>query len=671
MVTVPLAAAGQAAAVIPALARAVGVPAGDGPAAMTALVDHLRPLRVLVVLDNLEHLLAAGPDLSALVAEVPGLTMLVSSRAPLRVRGEQEYVVEPLDLPAARVRSADELEQSASGALTLQRARAVNPRLTLSEEDVQALGDLCHRLAGLPLAIELASAHLRMLPPRRLLERLEDLSAATAARDLPERQRTMRATLDWSYGLLSEREQRLFRRLGAFRGGATLDAVEAVLEAGDAGAGSAALEGLTHLVEQSMVVVRAGVDGEVRYAQLEPVAQYARSLLVGDEAALTQRAHAAYFCSLAETAELGYERADQVDALARMEVEEANVLVAIDRSLASQDPYDAELAARTAWAMWLYWWLRGQVVLGRRKAEACLSAPLPPGLLGRVRLAAATMSYADGDGEAAAAHWDAALALGRELDDVELEQKSLAGTGLAALAGGDLAGATERFAETIALGPDPEGRTWMESLARIWSGTCHILAGDIEAALESVQRGLDLARERGDRLCTYIGLYNLSQAALAAGDPGGARRHLNEGIELSVQTGDLSNLRYFLESLAVVESAEGAAGRVAVLLGAAASLLESEGASVYAFYQPDEALRADAEAAARQALGDDGYDDRLDVGRGHGPGVTGRPRARPGLRLHRNCAGGVPVVVVVTRRPGDDAGQVPEAARAADPSIRP
>ena len=609
LVVVPLASVAQPSAVVPTLARALGLAAGDGPEALATVVNHLQPQRVLVVLDNMEQLLGAGQDVAHLVGSLPGLTVLITSRAPLRIRGEQEYVVEPLGLPGGTVRSVEELAGSAAGALTLQRARAVNPRLALEGDGVAALAELCHRLSGLPLAIELASVHLRMLSPRQLLRRLDDLTAGTAARDLPERQRTMRATLDWSYGLLAEREQRLLRLLGVFRGGATLDAVQGVL-----GPDHDALETLSHLVEQSMVVVRPGPYGEPRYAQLEPVAQYARSLLVGDEAAAAVRAHAAYFCGLAEEAAAGYERADQVEWLSRAEADEANLLIAVDRSLMG-DPENAQVAARIVWAMWLYWWLRGQVVLGRRKAEACLVADLPPALLGRVRLAAATMSYAGGDAEASAAHWDAALEIAGEEHDPELAAKALSGTGLAALAAGDLARAEERFTRGIDVGPDPRNRTWMESLARIWLGTCLILRGDHAAAVESVQRGLRLARERGDRLTTYIGLYNLSQAALASQDIAAARRHLLEGIELSTQTGDLSNLAYFLEALAVVESAEDKAARVAVLLGVAQSLRESEGANVYAYYQPDEALRASAERAAREELGEDAFDDAVDAGR--------------------------------------------------------
>ena len=599
VVAVPLATVVAADRLLPVVARRLGLPGGDAAAARDALVTHLQSRRVLLVLDNLEQLVAAASELARLVAAAPALTVLGTSRAPMRARGEQEYPVEPLDLPDGDTGDEQRLAASPSGALVLRVARSVNPRLRLDAEDVRALSRLCHELAGLPLALELASAQLRSSRPDSSPSGTTSLAPA-AARDLPERQRTMRATLDWSYGLLDPGAQRLLRLLGTFRGGATLEAVEAL-------AGEDALARLTTLVEHSLVAVRPEPRGEPRYRMLEPVAQYARSLLVGQEAAKAARDHAAYFCTLAERAEVAYEQDGQVHWLERMAADDANVRLALDRGAASSDPVEVELAARTTWSLWLYWWLRGDVHVGRRHAEACLAAAqragLPATLLGRVRLACATMSYASGAGAAAAAHWEAALDCAADGHDPELEAKARAGTGLAALGAGDLPAAQERFARSLAVGPDPRGRTWMESLTRIWLGTCLLLHGDLPAARATVAHGLDLARERGDRLTQYVGLYNLTQAALAERDLVAARAHLTEGIELSAQTRDRSNLAYFFETLALVEAEERRPERVSALLGAAGALREQVGADVYAYYQPDEAAIAAAGQSARAALG--------------------------------------------------------------------
>ena len=614
VVQVSLAPLAEADAVVPTVGRALGLTNGDGPDALRAVATHLHPLRLLLVLDNFEHLLSAATDVGHLVAACPGLTVLVSSRSPLRLRSEREYAVAPLALPAVDVATTEELAASPAGALLLDRARAVVPRLEPTGDDVRALAELCRRLAGLPLAIELAGAHLRVLDPPTLLERLNDVMATSSARDLPERQRTMRATLDWSYGLLRDEQQRLFRLLGVFRGGATLDVVEAVAgETGTVPSGSV-LAVLSELVEHSLVVTRAGADGRHRYDLLEPVAQYARSLLVGEESVAAARAHARVFLELAELAAVGYERADQVAWLARTEAEEANLLVAADRSL---DLADVPTAGRISWSLWLYWWLRGQVHVGRRRAEQILAAGgLSPSLLGRVRLTAATMSYAGGDLEASAAHWAEAYRVGVQDGDPEVSCKAAAGIGLAALGTGDVTTAGRQFREALVAGDEAgEAGVWLRSLAHVWLGTVLLLGSDHAAAVAQIEQGLELARGRGDRLSTYIALYNLSLVAIAQGDHDRARDHLEEGIRLSEQTQDMANLAYFLEGLAVVEGAGRRHHRVAGLLGAALGLRETVGANVYGYYVPDESLRAAAEEAARSALGDDAYDDTADAGR--------------------------------------------------------
>ncbi|HET7326127.1 MAG TPA: helix-turn-helix domain-containing protein [Nocardioidaceae bacterium] len=617
VVQIALASVVEAAGVVPTIGRALQVTGCDGPDALEVVAQHLAGLRLLLVLDNFEHVLSAAADVVRLVSLCPQLSVLVSSRSPLRVRGEREYAVAPLGLPAAEVGTTAELAATPSGALVLDRTRAVAPDLELTADAVRALGRLCQRLAGLPLAIELATARLRLLTPQDLLERLDDVSSTSGARDLPERQRTMRATLDWSYGLLSPAQQTLFRLFGVFRGGATLAAVEDVAAASEGVRAEDVLGLLEQLVEQSMVVVRAGVDGQRRYDMLEPVAQYARSLLLGAEAARAGGAHAQVYLKLAERAARGYEWADQVAWLARTEAEEANLLVAIERSL---DVGDGETAARITWAMWLYWWIRGQLTVGRRRAERCLGAELPAALLGRVHLTAATMAYAAGDFDASARHWSDASRLGAQEHDAELICKGRAGVGLAALAAGDLTTAAAEFRDSLPFGHRAgEAGEWIRSLVHVWLGTVRLFQADPDGAVVEIERGLRLARERGDRLSTYVALYNLAQAAIAGGDHARARTYLDEGIRLSEQTQDMANLAYFLDTLAVVECAEGALDRVAVLLGAAQSLRESVGSNVYAYYLPDESLRTQAEQAARTSLGADAYDDAVDAARALDP----------------------------------------------------
>ena len=601
---------------LPAIARAVGVAGASQaptPGSVGAVATHLADRDLGLVLDNFEHLMSCAVTIGELVAACPGLTVLVSSRAPLRVRGEYEYPVAPLALPGVGVTSSEALLGSASGALCLDRARAAGRGTPTNPQDVFALAEVCRRLAGIPLAIELACARLRVLTPETLLDRLDDVMTLDGPRDLPARQRTMRATLDWSYGLLAPGEQTVFRGLGTFRGGATLGAVERVVGADTRGGDFAVLGALEALVEHSLVVVREGPDGGHRYEMLEPVAQYAHGLLVGAEAVQVQRSHALYYAALAEQAATGYEGADQVKWLALTEAEEANLGVAIDHALHDGD---GETAGRITWALWLFWWMRGQMSTGRRRAEQCLAVALPPALRARVHLTAATMSYAAGDTELAARHWQDALRIGEREQDLEVLCKASPGMGLVALAAGDLAGARRMFEESIpATHEAGASGHWMRSLVDVWLGTVLLLEGDIAASMAQTERGLHLARERGDRLATYVALYNLGQAALAGGDPSRARAHIQEGIALSEQTRDLANLAYFLDALAVVDAGHGDPQRVAVLLGAAQALREGVGSLVYGYYQPDEALVQQAARSTAEALGTDAYDDALDRGR--------------------------------------------------------
>ncbi len=304
----------------------------------------------------------------------------------------------------------------------------------------------------------------------------------------------------------------------------------------------------------------------------------------------------------------------------------------------SLDRGDVDTAGRITWSLWLYWWMRGQLAVGRRRAERCLAAEPEPTLLPRVHLAAATMTYASGDPVSGARHWTQAYRLGCEQGDAEIACKGAAGLGLAALAQGDLDAATAHFREGLVLGEQARGAgEWLCSLAQVWLGTVLLLRSDRAAATIEIGRGLELARARGDRLSTYVALYNLAQAEIGAGNHEQARVHLDEGVVLSEQTQDRSNLVYFLEALAVVESFAGDHERVATLLGAAGALREEVGASVYVYYVPDERLRAEAERAARADLGDDGFTAMAD--RGRALGLTGAVRFclgdRTGSRLTR------------------------------------
>jgi predicted ATPase/transcriptional regulator with XRE-family HTH domain len=608
---VSLAPVADPAAVLPAVARAVGSAAAEGPDGDRLLAEHLRPLRFLLVLDNLEHLIEAAEQVAELVAHCPRLVVLVTSRAPLRVRGESEYQVQPLAVPGREVTGLADVTSCAAVAVFADRARAVAPGFDITADNAPAVAALCRRLAGIPLALELAAARIRFLSPQALLSRLDDAMARAGGPDLPLRQRTMRATFDWSYDLLQPEEQGLLRLLSVFSGGCTLDAVEDVSAA--AGACAPVLPLLEVLVEHSLVVVTTDPEGQPRFGLLEPVAQYARSRQSDQERARLRTAHAACYLAFAERAAPEYQGDEQVLWLDRSEREDANLTSAISWSIQSGD---GETAGRLCWALWLFWWLRGRLLVGRRLTEEAIELDMSAPVRTCTVNTAACTAFALGDVPAARVRWREAEVLAQAGVDGYVRSGATAGVGLVALAEGDLDLAEQQFLRSL---PHAEGQgihgDWLQSLVHVWLGTVRMVRGDLDGAVEQISRGLGSARRRGDRLTAYVALFNLSQLDIARGDHRSALGHLHEGIRLTQETGDLANLVYFLEALAVVESAIGEPSRVALLLGAAEAVREAAGGQVYGYYKPDEALREQAAADARASLGDDAYGDTVDAGR--------------------------------------------------------
>jgi predicted ATPase/DNA-binding XRE family transcriptional regulator len=619
VVFVELATLRDPAEVVPAVLDAADVTAAAGHDPVEAMAAWAAGRELLLVLDNVEHVLDAAPRIAALIEAVPHLSVLASSRAPLRVRAEQEYPVEPLALPDPDARDAAPGEEAAAVRMLLERAGAVSAGWGTAPGDAEAVAAIAVRLAGIPLALELAGARGRLLDPASLLARLDD-ALVSGGRDRPERHRTMRATLDWSHGLLAPEEQALLRMLAVFVGGFRLDDLEAVVSRAG-GIDGDVLGALESLAEQSLVVTDPEAAGGLRHRLLEPVAQYAAARL--DEAGERDRvasAHAEHYLALAEGVAPHYRDSGQVAALARVDAEHPNLTAAVETLLDAGEP---GAAGRLCWSLWMYWWLRGHHAHGRRLSEATLAHELPGDVRPLAELAAATMCFAMDDVPAARERWDAALA--HAGDDDLVRANAVAGVGLAELASGRLAEATELFAEArvpaTRAGPDGE---WTVALSWIWSGTVALLLGDADRALVEIERGLDSARARGDRLSTYIALYNLSQVELARGRPDRARDYLDEGTRLSLETRDHANLAYLLEAAAVVEAREGVHSRVPLLLGAAQGIREALGSFGYGYYRPDPEAIRDAAEEARHHLGADRFDDALDVGRGLEPDRAAR-----------------------------------------------
>jgi predicted ATPase/DNA-binding XRE family transcriptional regulator len=601
---VSLAALGDPALVLPSVVRALGLTEQRGANSRDVLRAHLRDKQLLLVLDNFEHVSEAAPEVAGLLAGCPNLTVMVTSRAPLRVRGEQEYPVEPLALPAStRSPTPEEVLDSPSGRLFVERARSASSNYALTSRDAAFVASICWRLAGIPLALELAAAKVRFLSPASLLERLDQALSTGWALDLPERQKTMRATLDWSYGLLSEDEKALFRRLSVFAGGFTLEAAET--------AGTTAgmrteevLELLGGLVEQSLVTVGAGPDEE-HYGMLEPVRQYARELLeASGEASEAQRRHAAYFLALAERARSESRRPRQVECLETLERENGNLRAAMGWALDEE----LETAARLGWALWWFWVLRDHAREGHHLARSLLARDLPPATRPRAVFTACITAWTQGDHAAVEKFAAEALESSRRAEDDLCVAYALWAIGVTAMNRGDLAKATSSLEESLSIFDrlEEEG---MAPMARYWLGTAAWTQGDQGRAVALFEEALAMARERGDRLGTYSALFNLGRVALAGGEPAAAARMTREAVALAAQIGSRAHVAYFLEGLATVAEALGEVERSARLIGAAEGIRQAiDEAPFYRGYRPNLSLRDRTAITLRTRLDEESFE---------------------------------------------------------------
>ena len=599
--------------VFSAIARSLGVGEEQGQGVADALRVYLHERQTLLVLDNFEHLLEAAQEVAGLIESCPGLVVLTTSRAPLRVRGEQEYPVPPLALPSSiHNPTEEEVLSTSSGRLFVERAKAASPSFVLTAENTGAVAAICWRLAGLPLALELAAARLRLLGPASLLARLDQALSTGWSRDLPERQRTMGATLDWSHGLLCESERTLFRRLSIFYDGFALGAAEAVGAADDLGTKDV-LALLGRLVDQSLVAVQRDAEGgEVRYGMLEPVRQYAREKLEGSgEARTVGRRHASFFLALAERAQPELMGARQVEWLDRLEQENGNLMTAVSWAL---DTGEAETGARMGWALWLYWMIRGYQREGRRWMEALLALDLWPALRARVLVAVASLAYGYGDYEWCERYSEEGLELSRQVGDELGIAWAQFGLGVAAMSRSDHEAATPHLRESLRSFREV-GEDFGVARATICLGMVALMRDDVSRAIDTFGEALTVARRIGDKTGACITLYNLAQVALSHGDHCQAATHFEEGIALSGQVSDRANVAYCLEGLATIAGEQGKAERSARLFGAAEGMREVLGAPVYTYYEPDPFLHERAMTGARSQLGDTAFEGARERGR--------------------------------------------------------
>jgi predicted ATPase len=645
VVFVALAAISDPNLVLPAIARALGVRESGERPLRAHVADALRDRDLLLLLDNYEQVIAAAPLVAEILADAPGLTVLATSRAPLHLRAEHVYSVPPLALPDPAVN------------LFVARAQAVRPGFTLTDRDAPTVAAICARLDGLPLAIELAAARITLLSPSALLARLTGrLRLLTdGARDLPDRQQTLRATIDWSYRLLSPTEQTLFARLGVFTGGVTLDAIAAVCALSDRDTATSAeidvLDAVGALVRQSLVRQEEGHGGEPRFLFLETIHEYARERLAerGETEALA-RQHAAFYLRLADEAAEALVGPDQVSWIARFEEEHDNLRAALRWAI---EHGEVETALRFANGLWWFWLVRGHLSEGRRWLTdvLALDAGNQSALRANVLNGAGTLARDQGDYAAALTLYEESLAIRRATNDPFGISYVLNNLGMVAWNQGDYPAAQRLHEESLAIrrtlghplslafslnnlglvlqsqGDDTAARALYEESLAIRTaindrrgialslsnlGELAHRRSDGEAARRLYDESLAIMRELGDQRGIAAALFNLGVLALAEDDTVRARTLHAESLAIRWDVADKSGIAESLEGIASVAIGAGQTHRAAHLFGAAEALRETIG----------EALPSDQRATherqvgcARSMLGPDTWNAAWSTGR--------------------------------------------------------
>jgi predicted ATPase/class 3 adenylate cyclase/Tfp pilus assembly protein PilF len=638
-----------------AVAETLGVKeTGDQPLKET-LKDYLGERRLLLVLDNFEQVLGAAPAVSELLAGAPGLKVLATSRAPLGLYGEHEFPVPPLDMPDLKRRpTLERLTQYEAVGLFVERARAVRPDFAITNESAPAVAEICVRLDGLPLAIELAAARIRMLPPKALLARLGNrLKLLTGgARDLPERQRTLKGAIEWSYDLLDEGEKTLFGRLSVFSGGRPLEAIEAVCDK-EGELPLDAFEGVSSLLEKNLLKQEEGEGGEPRFVMLETIHEFAREKLEQSaEANEIKQAHAEYFLTLAEEANQGLKGPTQLEWLERLESEHDNMRAALSWALARKE---AELALRLGGALSWFWLMRGHYSEGRRWLEEALALmdgrgstevramalvgvgalALDQGDVGRTQEACEEglellEDARDGSGvklylllglgwvatnredhEQATHLFEESLALSREVRDTWGIGGSLLGLATAFHYQGNYVHAAELFEEGIDHFREQGDK---QGLANCLNNLGMVVysQGDLERAAKLTEEAVALFRELGARGDVSLVLYNLGWMALLQNDLSRAADLYKESLSLAWDTGTNPIVQSALEGMACLAGARGGAERAAQLWGAAQALQEAKGIP----RDTDFLAEADARiSAVRSLMGEGAWEEAWRKGR--------------------------------------------------------
>jgi predicted ATPase len=641
---VALASITDPALVVPTIAQVLGVREIGTRDPTEALKDAIAGAQapVLFLVDNFEQVIEAAPLLTDLLGSCANLKLLVTSRAVLRVSGEHDFDVPPLAVPTrTRRTSVPDVARSPAVALFVQRATAVKPDFALTPDNATAVAEICAKLDGLPLAIELAAARVRMLTPTAMLQRLESRFEllTSGARDLPARQRTLRATVEWSYGLLTPEAQTLFQRLSVFVNGCTLEAVEAVCDA-QGTLNVDILDTMESLVGQSLVQQIQSPDREARFTMFETMREYGlQRLAAGPDEAITRRAHAAYCLVLAEEGAGELAPEDSARWMSRCDLEQDNFRAALDWA---EHNRELEWGLRMGAGLHKFWHARGGYSEGRERLGKLLKLPghVTPKTRVRALNAAGYMATSQGDLKAAAASYEESLAISRQLGDVagivtvlnalavsarwlrdgnrarmlfqeclELAEKagneravaqSLVNLGHHVLTNdGDPAAAQQLFERALSTA---ERLNDLSTVAMCLShlGDVAKARQDVETARAMYERAIATSSGHGERWASALTLVDLGNLFSDQGDHRSAHQRLAKALGLAREIGYHMGVARGLEAFARSASRRGQAERSLRLSGAAASIRQLLGAPMF---PEEEALLTRDLDSARRAFG--------------------------------------------------------------------
>jgi predicted ATPase/class 3 adenylate cyclase len=563
-----------------AILTTVGPRGGAGPRSeLERLQIELQDREILLILDNFEQVIEAGAAVAAILAAAQRTRVLATSRAPLRLEGEREIPVAPLDFPgAAEPASPRDLYGFEAVALFAERATAIDPGFAIDEENAGVIVEICRRLDGLPLAIELAASRLRVLSPSAMLKRLDRVLPLLSGgpRDLPDRQRTLRDAIEWSYRLLPPAVASLFRRLSVFAGGFTIDAAESIGDL-DGALETGVLEGIEALLDASLVRRGDPMGGPDRFEMLQTIREYGLEQLEHEaEAGEVQRRHAHFFLELAESSEAGFRGPDLERLMGLFHVEHDNLRAALMWAL---DEDQGDVALRLVSALWRFWHLHGDLASGRRWTEQALALPSAAPrsrVKAKALLAAGSFAYWQLDERAMSNWYQDALAMFEELDDEAGVAAARYNTAFGLGIEGRLEEAIQMLRSSRALFEKlGDRRAVADSLFGL--ALMHRLRGDIAIARETGEEALASHRELGDLFGIVGSLSVVGIAAAQLGDLDTAQAHFLETVAIEEAVGERTGLALSLDNLADLEIRRGNLVRAMRLAGASEVMKEGVG----------------------------------------------------------------------------------------------